>query len=557
MRFSFASTAVMLAATCAAKDVSCRVDGKEVAQVDLDSGKCPFKVPSQYPVNFKYKSDDEYLVDAYYVKSDDKYWNDIEGAGRTISVPAKSLYNQDAVSLYHVHDEHTPASNSSSAMRKRFNAHLEVRADTTAVVDEIKKKEGEAISVKVSVVDATNSSSSAAPSSAAEGTVTHTNSETTVVTITSCDDNKCQESTATSQWGPTTVTVSDQETVYTTWCPISTATQTNTETTMVTVTSCADDKCQETTKPATWGPTTSTVEGTETVYTTWCPVETETKTNTHSTIVTITSCADNECHEHTKPATWGPTTSTVEGTETVYTTWCPVSEEPKSAPSTAPPQQTSKPTTLAPEESTQTHTIYSTVVCENDNCETKTKTGVQTVVTSTVNGESTIYTTVCPEELTSTPAQPAPSSKPEQPAQPGTTQPASPAPSSKPEQPAPAPSSEAPKPQPTTQPTQPAQPAQSSAPPAKPEQPAGSQPAQPAPSAPAGTTKPAQPAPSAPGATNSPSTENPIHTLLTSSVAAESSPAASSPAVNTIENGAAAAGSSLLALVAIPLAYFL
>lgn len=552
MKFSTFASAAVVAATAVAKDVSCRVDGKEVAQVDLDSGKCPFKIPSKYPVKFDYKDDDDYEVDAYYVNVDDKYWNDIENEGRTIDVPAKALYNKDAAPLFHVHDEHTPASNSSSAMRKRFSAQLNVRADKSSVVDSVKKQSGKEIPVKVQVVDPSAASSSA-PTSSGSGTVTHTNSETTLVTVTSCSDNKCHESTATSQWGPTTVTVSDETTVLTTWCPV-TATETNTHTTLVTVTSCADNKCHETTAPATWGPTTSTVEGTETVYTTWCPVSTATQTNTDTTIVTVTSCDDNKCHQSTKPATWGPTTSTVEGTETVYTTWCPVEST-----TAAPAASTAKPTTEAPKPTGQgtegTHTVYSTVVCENEKCQTHTKTGAQSVVTVTSNGETTQYTTVCPIEesssvgkttnageestfttvVASTQPAPAPTGNgtPGQPAQPASQ--------------APAPGG--------SQPAQPAQPSQAPAPggsqPTQPAQPS-SAPAQPAPAGSQSTVAGQSTAPPAPGASSSPTGAAPASTLQTSSVAAESS-----PAVNSVEASAGKLTGSLLALLAIPFAYLL
>lgn len=85
--------------------------------------------------------------------------------------------------------------------------------------------------------------------------------QTTVVTITSCSDNKCQEKAVTT--GLTTV--SDETTVYTTYCPLTTeaaeessltteaakvvesgeVTTVVPKTTVVTITSCADNGCEE------------------------------------------------------------------------------------------------------------------------------------------------------------------------------------------------------------------------------------------------------------------------------------------------------------------------
>jgi len=59
-----------------------------------------------------------------------------------------------------------------------------------------------------------------------------------------------------------------------------------------------------------------------------------------TTVVTITSCADNACSE--VPVTTGVTvvTSTVEGVVTEYTTYCPLSGETKAPASTSAPEDT-------------------------------------------------------------------------------------------------------------------------------------------------------------------------------------------------------------------------
>ncbi|CAK7902471.1 chitinase 2 [[Candida] anglica] len=115
-----------------------------------------------------------------------------------------------------------------------------------------------------------NSTTSAAPAATtAPTTITATDIQTTVITITSCSDHKCTKVPVTT--GLTTVT--ENETIYTTYCPLSTdsiVTETDASTTVVTITSCEDNKCTEV--PVTTGLTTITEN--ETIYTTYCPIET-------------------------------------------------------------------------------------------------------------------------------------------------------------------------------------------------------------------------------------------------------------------------------------------
>ncbi|CAG98688.1 Ccw12p [Kluyveromyces lactis] len=53
-------------------------------------------------------------------------------------------------------------------------------------------------------------------------TETATESQTTLVTITSCEENKCSESVSEALVSTATVTVNDVITEYTTWCPLPT-----------------------------------------------------------------------------------------------------------------------------------------------------------------------------------------------------------------------------------------------------------------------------------------------------------------------------------------------
>lgn len=288
MKFSTVVATSVVAATAIAQDVACRVNGVQQSVVDLDTGVCPFTIPSSLPVNFQYSSDEDYLVDAYYAEvQSGKIFNDIAGAGRVIEIPAKDLYNAAAAALFHVHLEESPASNSTAALRKRFQIETEKR-DEADLVAKVKAATGTAVpssELTFDVSDPDTSSSSASGSGSATGsesasgsatapgsdvTSTVTGVSSTIVTITSCSDNKCTETTAPATWGATTETKADTTIIYSTWCPV--VTKTELSTTLVTITSCSDNKCHETTAPATWGETTETKGGETTVYSTWCPV---------------------------------------------------------------------------------------------------------------------------------------------------------------------------------------------------------------------------------------------------------------------------------------------
>ncbi|EGV61489.1 Flocculin type 3 repeat [Yamadazyma tenuis] len=118
-------------------------------------------------------------------------------------------------------------------------------------------------------------------------TSTVTDIATTVVTITSCSENKCATSVATT--GLTTVTEND--TIYTTYCPLTaeTATETDISTTVVTITSCSDHKCA--TSVATTGVTTVTEN--DTVYTTYCPLTSAAATKAASSAAPTTLAAQS------------------------------------------------------------------------------------------------------------------------------------------------------------------------------------------------------------------------------------------------------------------------
>lgn len=184
-----------------------------------------------------------------------------------------------------------------------------------------------------------------ASSAYTNGTSTATDLQTTVVTITSCSDNAC--STGVQTTGLTTVT--KDETVYTTYCPLTEGESTS--------------AAPAETSPATGGE--------------------ETKTNIETAVVTITSCSDNACS--TGVHTTGVTTITEN--DTVYTTYCPVSEAPAG---TTPASEAPAGTTPAGEAPAGTTPAgESTVAAEATTPAGEAPVGTAPAGESTVAGEAT------------------------------------------------------------------------------------------------------------------------------------------------------------------------
>ncbi|KGU30025.1 hypothetical protein MGK_03489 [Candida albicans P57055] len=179
-------------------------------------------------------------------------------------------------------------------------------------------------------ISKTETSSPSVITSSAAAAVTEESTETevltTVITVTSCSDNKCASTVFTSGYSVYTV----DETAYTTYFPVTTITSK--------LSSASINGEATNTKVAATTKATATASVATSVATSGTPQETETKIST--AIVTITSCSNNKCHEQTK--TTGIKVYTSE--ETVYTTYCPLSstseqkttnsvETPKSNPS--------------------------------------------------------------------------------------------------------------------------------------------------------------------------------------------------------------------------------
>ncbi|CAH2350874.1 yeast-form wall Protein 1 [[Candida] railenensis] len=356
---SLAAAALMSASTLAV-DVDCLVNGVSVATVDLDTGVCPFTVPISLPVLFEYTSENAYDVEFYYVDVPPKYYTDIEAAGREIDIPANALYGKGSFSLHQVHVTKTPSTNSTEAIRRRLmKESLLARDEVSDFVASLEGIEGTEIEATVEVVLASTASSSGSGSgsssttsgsgsgsvtSAPGGTATVTDKHTTVVTITSCSDHKCVLTTVPATPSEIVTTVNEEVTTYTTYCPLTgdeTETVTHASTKIVTITSCSDNKCSEATVPATASVVTTTVEAVESIYTTWCPVDTtETVVSESTEYYTATTVATSEGEVITKTTvipvvvetteyyTPVTTTYTSEGSVITATTVAPVTETP-------------------------------------------------------------------------------------------------------------------------------------------------------------------------------------------------------------------------------------
>lgn len=307
--FSKTLVAGALVGAALGKDVACAVGGVQQSIVDLDTGSCSFNVPSVAKTIWQYTSPEDYTAEFdYVVVQAVRYFTDITSAGRTITVPARFLYGFGEFPVFSVFSEKHSPSNSTGALHKRFAKvpEFEKRDEESDLVAYLKTLDGTELpgSIAFSVVDPAGASSNGGDNDA---TSTATNTATDIVTITSCSNDICHETTVPAP----TVTLE--------------------HTTIITITSCSKDLCHETAVPATLGETQATVNGEVTSYTTWCPLQETDKTK----YVTVTSCEDNKCHKTVAPVTQGWTTVTNGPEVTSYITWCPA---------TATAQPTAQPT---------------------------------------------------------------------------------------------------------------------------------------------------------------------------------------------------------------------
>ncbi|CAI4060779.1 uncharacterized protein SKDI_06G0150 [Saccharomyces kudriavzevii IFO 1802] len=154
-------------------------------------------------------------------------------------------------------------------------------------------------------------------------------SETTLVTVTSCESGICSETTSPAVVSTATTTVRGIATEYATWCPISTS-ESREQTTIVTVTSCESEICSETVSPVIISTARTTVNGITSEYTTWCPISTA-EPSQQTVAVTVTSCESGVCSETASPAIVSTATTTINDVVKVYTTWCPITANEESA----------------------------------------------------------------------------------------------------------------------------------------------------------------------------------------------------------------------------------
>lgn len=171
---------------------------------------------------------------------------------------------------------------------------------------------------------------------------------TTVLTVTTCSNHKCQATSVTTGITVVTTTVNGVKTVYTTYCPLSGEAKTtafsttlphsavnakttvsSTVTTPTSASAAASSKftpvVSTKTTDGTEPSSTQTKTDTKSTGTTYQPEPSaSTSTNVQTTVVTVTSCHKNKCSS--TPVTTGVSyiTSTVSGTETVFTTYCPL-----------------------------------------------------------------------------------------------------------------------------------------------------------------------------------------------------------------------------------------
>jgi hypothetical protein len=272
-----------------------------------------------------------------------------------------------------------------------------ITADAISSSDDLSSTSDASSGDSSTASDASSGAESATSVESSTATETLSSSDSSSVELSSSEDISTQseyssDSSVSSISSAADVTSSDGSNIITT----STATETDIGTTVVTITSCDEDKCSET--AVTTGVTviTSTKEGVETEYTTYCPLSTTEVENIGTTVVTITSCQEDKCSK--TAVTTGVTviTSTKEGVVTEYTTYCPLptTEVVKTKTgSTVSKEKTGTTTTgNAPAKSTESKAVSS----KDKSAGTATE-GLSTVtevVTSTVNGKPTTYETV-------------------------------------------------------------------------------------------------------------------------------------------------------------------
>ncbi|GEQ66417.1 hypothetical protein JCM33374_g80 [Metschnikowia sp. JCM 33374] len=120
--------------------------------------------------------------------------------------------------------------------------------------------------------------------------------------------------------------------------------------------------------------------------------EIETVTNKHTTDITITSCADQQCVTTVQAVTNTVVTATVDGVETVYTTICPLTESATDASSSATSSVAAVPVSSSASAAPVTSSVAA-VPASSSSSSSTTYTDITTtpVVTTSVGKKSTVY----------------------------------------------------------------------------------------------------------------------------------------------------------------------
>lgn len=449
MKFNSLLVASVLAGYVVAEEVACKFGDQTIAQVDSDSGECPFDIPK--PSEFNYGSDTDFKTIFYYaLLNGEKYFSDIANSKSSISIPAKALKGKTDVPIYKV-EKSSSSSPSGNASNGTVSA---VKRDIDDLIGNLKNLDGDlleglslggiSINVDVSLGVTIGAGETAAPSSSAPASSSFTVG-TPVYTSYSSSAEPSSSAVASSS-APASSSMAPMSSV------VPSSTVTSEHATVMTVTSCEQDKCATSEVPATTTVCPTTVNGVETEYTTVCPltesssevpssspssVEPEssvysaptsskvpesTVTDEHTTVVTVTSCDHDKCATSEVPGKETVTTVTTDGVETEYTTVCPV-DDVTTTPASSPEASVTPTSSGYDSTSTLYITEYITISRSKSSSASSspstiapvasTSTPVTSVVsTITVNGVETAFTTVCPvsEESSMAPTTEAPSS---------------------------------------------------------------------------------------------------------------------------------------------------
>ncbi|EMG47604.1 Fasciclin [Candida maltosa Xu316] len=204
--------------------VACIINNEKVSIVDYETGVCEFELPSRLNAMFRYTSIDNYEAQFYYTNtSKNKYFTDIIHAQKTIRIPASELVDGN-YSLNQVYDKKVCYSNTTISTNNNSS-----RNNVYTLVNSLKKLTGtklDDISFSASII----ASSSIAPETVtAIGEMTETEYDYTVVTLTSCSsDSICSMTTFSAVMVEVTTTIGTIESVYTTYSPIYTDSNTAT-----------------------------------------------------------------------------------------------------------------------------------------------------------------------------------------------------------------------------------------------------------------------------------------------------------------------------------------